>query len=70
MSEKQSGIQYWLEHWMKNTDYEDRVEYWMKHPGYEILAGEPREVTDEIIRRLLLKPGYEIPADEDENSNE
>lgn len=30
------------------------IEYWMKHPGYEILAGEPRYVTDEIIRRLLL----------------
>ena len=29
-----------------------RVDYWINHPGYEILAGEPIEVTREIIRRM------------------
>ena len=28
------------------------ADYWINHPGYEILAGEPVEVTHEIIRRL------------------
>lgn len=32
--------------------YEERVRYYMKHPGYECLAGEPMEMTREIIRRL------------------
>lgn len=31
------------------------IEYWVKHPGYEVLAGEPIEVTYEIIRRLLAQ---------------
>jgi hypothetical protein len=38
---------------MKHTDFETRVKYWMKCPGYEILAGEPHEMSDEIRRRLL-----------------
>jgi hypothetical protein len=33
--------------------YEERLQYYMKHPGYECLAGEPMEMTREIIRRLL-----------------
>jgi hypothetical protein len=32
--------------------YEERVQYYMKHPGYEALAGEPPEMTREIILRL------------------
>jgi hypothetical protein len=44
-----------IEHWMKHTDRETRIKYWMKHPGYECLAGEPRDVTDEIIKRLLAR---------------
>ena len=66
MSEKQQnkiikkhGIEYWILH----TDYETRVEYWMKHTGYECLAGEPREMTDEIIRRLLAR---EMLEDDDD----
>ena len=35
--------------------YEERVQYYMKHPGYECLAGEPMEMTYEIIRRLTGK---------------
>jgi len=43
------------EDWMKQADFETRVKYWMKSPGYEILAGEPHEVSDEIRRRLLKR---------------
>jgi hypothetical protein len=35
--------------------YEERVQYYMKHPGYECLAGEPTEMTREIIRRLVAQ---------------
>jgi hypothetical protein len=35
--------------------YEERVQYYMKHPGYECLAGEPPEMTREIIRRLVAQ---------------
>ena len=55
MSEKQRATPYRLEHWMKHTDFETRVEYWMKHSGYESLAGEPSEMTHEVIRRLLAR---------------
>ena len=64
MSEKQRAIPYWLEHWIKHTDYEDRVEYWMKHPGFESLAGEPSEMTHEVIRRLLARD--KLDEDDDE----
>jgi hypothetical protein len=30
------------------------ADFWINYPGYEVLAGEPREVTDEIIRRLTM----------------
>ena len=53
MSEKQQNKiikKHGIEYWMQHTDYETRVEYWMKHTGYECIAGEPREMTDEIIR--------------------
>ena len=39
--------------------YEERVRYYMKHPGYESLAGEPMEMTREIIRRLVAERGEE-----------
>jgi hypothetical protein len=42
-----------IQSWMKHADFETRVKYWMKSPGYEILAGEPHEVSDEIRRRRL-----------------
>jgi len=35
--------------------YEERVQYYMQHPGYECLAGEPMEMTREIIRRLVAQ---------------
>jgi hypothetical protein len=40
-----------IQDWMKHTDFETRVKYWMKRPGWEGLAGEPLEMTHEIIRR-------------------
>lgn len=32
--------------------YEEKVKFYMRHPGYEVLAGEPIEMTHEIIRRM------------------
>jgi len=34
--------------------YEEKLQYYMRHPGYECLAGEPMEMTREIIRRMTV----------------
>ena len=34
--------------------YEEKLQYYMRHPGYECLAGEPQEMTREIIQRLTV----------------